>query len=341
MASNRCEKSCMPRGADMASEPRDTPHAEFLTALQELAVERDGDQFLYASASASAAGQLALGATASRPLASHTSDCVEIALMRQGSALIATPGRVVRLTPGRVFVIGYGVHHAELPGSFRLPHRTFWCHLFPDQVVLGDSTFDPKRGLVSPELLIPSPPHTDAVAQTICSELADRAWGCGRVVTALLAYLSSLLARRIRRGQILQRRVFQAPPPAGGEKAWMAVETVLAFCEANFRKGISRDDVARAVGYSPSYLGRLVSMHLGHSLTQHLNDLRMGEAKRLLENTDLSVRQIASHLGYEDPAHFTRAFTRATGDSPMAHRRSAGARRRTAGRPEAVSPEEG
>jgi AraC family transcriptional activator of pobA len=328
----------MPRGADMVGELRDTPHTEFLTALQELALERDGDQLLYASASA--AGQLALGATAPRPLASHTSDCVEVALMRQGSALIATPGRVVRLTPGQVLVIGYGVHHAELPGSFQLPHRTFWCHLFPDQVVLGNSTFEPKRGLVSPELLIPSPPHTDAVAQAICAELADRAWGHARVVTALLTYLSSLLARRIRRGQILQRRLFQAPPPAGGEKAWVAMEAVLGFCEANFRRGISRDDVARAVGYSPSYLGRLVAVHLGHSLTQHLNDLRMGEAKRLLENTHLSVRDIASRVGYDDPAHFTRAFTRATGDSPMAHRRTAEVRRKAAGRPEAVSPED-
>jgi AraC-like DNA-binding protein len=296
-------------------------HADFYAGLRDLAAEREGDDLLYASASG--ADQPALAPSAPRPLFVHVSECTEIAVVREGSALIATPGQISRLSPGRLFVIGYGVHHAELPGSFALPHRIFWCHVRQDRVILADSRYDPSRGLISPEVVVPSPAHLERIAQTICAELAARSWGYPRAVFGLLTYLSSLLARRIRRGQILDTRVREAPAPSGGEKAWMAIEAALDFCERNFSKGITRNEVAQAVGYSPSHLGHLVSRHLGRSLSQHLNNLRISHAKRLLEESDLSIRQIASFVGYADPAHFTRAFTRALGVSPTAYRRQA------------------
>ncbi len=305
----------------MGDEAPRAVHADFHAGLRDLAVEREGDDLLYASASE--AGQSALAPSAPRPLFSHVSDCIEFGVVREGSALIATPGQISRLSPGRLVVIGYGVHHAELPGNFALPHRTFWCHVRPDHVILADSRYDPPRGLISPEVVVPSPAQLERAAQAVCAELAARSWGYPRAVFGLLTYLSSLVARRIRRGQILDRRVREAPAPVGGEKAWMAIEAALDFCERNFRKGISRNDVAKAVGYSPSHLGHLVSRHLGHSLSEHLNNLRISDAKRLLEDSDLSVRQVASFVGYADPAHFTRAFTRALGTSPTAYRRQA------------------
>jgi len=82
--------------------------------------------------------------------------------------------------------------------------------------------------------------------------------------------------------------------------------------------------VADALGYSPSYLSRLVTRHLGRSLSEQVQSRRMKEARHLLENSDLSVSAVSDELGYSDPAHFTRAFNRATGISPKAYRRRLG-----------------
>jgi hypothetical protein len=79
----------------MAYQPGPTDHAEFPVALQELAAERGGEGIHYAPTSA--AGEPALAATAPLPLASHISGCVEIALVRQGPVIVATPGRINRL----------------------------------------------------------------------------------------------------------------------------------------------------------------------------------------------------------------------------------------------------
>jgi len=107
-------------------------------------------------------------------------------------------------------------------------------------------------------------------------------------------------------------------------RTWNIVRTVLEYCEGNYRKGIGLKEVAEALGYSPSYLSRLVTRHLGRSLSQQVQSRRMEAARHLLENSDLPVSAVADELGYSDPAHFSRAFNRATGISPKAYRRRLG-----------------
>lgn len=48
----------------------------------------------------------------------------------------------------------------------------------------------------------------------------------------------------------------------------------------------------------------------------------MLEAKRLLLHTDQSIQQIAASLGCEDQSNFTKAFRKATGETPSRFRKS-------------------
>jgi AraC-like DNA-binding protein len=52
-----------------------------------------------------------------------------------------------------------------------------------------------------------------------------------------------------------------------------------------------------------------------------IKQTRFEVASRLLRNTDEKIIDIAYELGYEDPAHFTRAFGQLTGVSPSEYRR--------------------
>jgi len=74
------------------------------------------------------------------------------------------------------------------------------------------------------------------------------------------------------------------------------------------------------VGYSPSHLSRLISTHLGHSLSDHIRNPRMQAGIYLLESSEMSIGEIARSLGYTGPSHFSHAFTRATDLSPKAYR---------------------
>jgi AraC-like DNA-binding protein len=292
--------------------------ADFEEALNRLAVERDGRHLLHAAASLAARRP-----RASQPqhwLYSHTSTGVELACGQRGTALIVTPAQTYRLTRAKLIAIELGVQHAELPGRPDRGHSVFWCHLFQTRAHLARSTFSPSRGLVTQSLDLPGSTNLERVGQAVCRELSSRSRGYEGAVSSLLTYLSCLISRRIHRYSGISADVSEFSAPADGRRQWEAIQAALGFCQARFREGVLRHHVAAAVGYSPSHLGYLFSSYLGYSISEFLLNLRVAEATRLLEESDLTVSGIASAVGYSDPAHFTRAFKRAVGTSPAAYR---------------------
>lgn len=81
----------------------------------------------------------------------------------------------------------------------------------------------------------------------------------------------------------------------------------------------SLQQVAARLNVSTATLKRHLSQH-GTSFRQLLNDARKRQATQLLQQSGLSIAQIASHLGYSEPANFSRAFRSWVGKSPQAYR---------------------
>jgi transcriptional regulator GlxA family with amidase domain len=82
--------------------------------------------------------------------------------------------------------------------------------------------------------------------------------------------------------------------------------------------------VARAVGHAripERTLKRRFKLATGLALIDYLQNLRIEEAKRLLESSDQSVDEIGFEIGYEDSSFFRRLFKRRTGIAPAQYRR--------------------
>lgn len=101
------------------------------------------------------------------------------------------------------------------------------------------------------------------------------------------------------------------------------LDRVFEFIEANYNKGITLCDVARAVGYSPAYLTNKVKKETGLTVNRWIIERRMAEALVLLRNTDYSVEQIAMTIGYQNTCHFFRQFRQYKGTTPQAWRKKA------------------
>lgn len=95
-------------------------------------------------------------------------------------------------------------------------------------------------------------------------------------------------------------------------QAWLAKH----FHEAN---AVAR--VERVTDVPPRTLKRRFKAATGSTLIEHVQNLRVEEAKRQLETSDISVDEISSRVGYEDPAFFRRLFRRRTGLKPSEYRR--------------------
>jgi len=297
------------------------PEELYERMLLTLAEERPAHDMLHA-----AAGRQAHPTRVSTPFHHRdVHDSYEFAVIVEGSARVATATKVFELSPGKVLLIEPGVEHDESPGDPPAQYVGFWCHIHDTMARLYRTRYVPPRTWRSgPALEAGGRTGLESIVRAITHELEQQEWNWLSSARALLVYLTSILIRRLRRGTSLRLRASESPTISADTRTWRVIQAALRHCDANFRRPLRLADVASAVGYSPSHLSRLISTHLGHSLSEHIRNLRMTAGKHLLETTDLAIGEIAHSLGYSDPAYFSHAFSRATGLSPRAYRRRMG-----------------
>ncbi|HWV67098.1 helix-turn-helix domain-containing protein, partial [Chitinophaga sp.] len=77
---------------------------------------------------------------------------------------------------------------------------------------------------------------------------------------------------------------------------------------------------AEKLNISTHYLNECVKNTTGHSVSHHIQQRVILEAKRLLYHSGKSVKEIAIELGYDDYPYFSRLFTKVTGITALAFR---------------------
>lgn len=90
------------------------------------------------------------------------------------------------------------------------------------------------------------------------------------------------------------------------------------YLRANFKTEINLDNLAQKFNFNSSYLSKIFTKYIGENPSKYLITLRINEAKRLLlNNNDLTVKEIGQIVGYEDQFYFSRLFKNVTGKSPI------------------------
>jgi two-component system response regulator YesN len=87
--------------------------------------------------------------------------------------------------------------------------------------------------------------------------------------------------------------------------------------QRHYAEPLRRTAVARLAGFAPDYFARLFKKREGMTFEAYLRTLRVERAKELLANTDLALKRVAQLAGLGTRYHFSRAFKRATGVTPL------------------------
>lgn len=95
----------------------------------------------------------------------------------------------------------------------------------------------------------------------------------------------------------------------------------LDYLQNNFRNPISINELARRHGMNVSGFIRHFKEATGRSPLSYLLNLRLEEARQLLQEDTLSITEIAFQVGFEDSNYFSRIFRRKNGLSPREFRR--------------------
>ncbi|MCA0043853.1 helix-turn-helix domain-containing protein [Celeribacter litoreus] len=100
-----------------------------------------------------------------------------------------------------------------------------------------------------------------------------------------------------------------------------AAFTSLVESELDASLGVSH--FAHQLGVTPTHLSRACNIACGRSASAILADRLHYEARRMLAETDLPIKDVAEKLGFQSAAYFSRAFHKHTGLSPREFRQSA------------------
>ena len=92
------------------------------------------------------------------------------------------------------------------------------------------------------------------------------------------------------------------------------------YFRENYRAEINVEDYALSRGMSASNFYRVFKQISGSTPLQFILKLRLSNAQNLLENSNLTIAEIASAVGYESPLYFSRLFHKHIGVSPSEYR---------------------
>lgn len=101
----------------------------------------------------------------------------------------------------------------------------------------------------------------------------------------------------------------------------IVIAQVKHLIQQNYAEPLPLSYLADYVFTNPSYLSRIFKTDTGMTLTTYINQVRIDNAKLLLETTDELVIDIAVACGYNQVPHFNRIFKQFTGMSPSEYRK--------------------
>lgn len=99
------------------------------------------------------------------------------------------------------------------------------------------------------------------------------------------------------------------------------IEAVMEYMNTNFQSEINIQDIASALGFSRSYIYRLMMKYLSVSPIEYLIDVRITHACKLLKDTEKPIYEIAMDSGFQDYVYFCKQFKNKMNVTPTEYRR--------------------
>ena len=129
---------------------------------------------------------------------------------------------------------------------------------------------------------------------------------------ALVMEMMILILRSLEK----KERLSDETQASQNDRMHQVVQLIMTYMENNYAKDISIEQLATLYYVSPTYLSKIFKDLTGFSPINYLIQIRLKKAHELLTTDDLTVKEVAKAVGYEDAYHFSKSFKKHFGTSP-------------------------
>lgn len=94
------------------------------------------------------------------------------------------------------------------------------------------------------------------------------------------------------------------------------INKVMEYITDNYASELSLEMLAEIAGMTPPSFSRFFKQHTGRTLIEHILDVRLGNAARMLIDTSISISEICYACGFNNLSNFNRIFKKRRGYTP-------------------------
>ena len=246
----------------------------------------------------------------------HSHDFVEFSIVTSGQIQYNIEGSHYTLKKNDVLISNPGVYHQEL-----IHPDTVCTQIHIGIANLNIDCIAPNyvRALDGAPILSMQKYHKEFTQcyQEIIKEHRIRQLGHSFVLKSLVMKLIIILYREM--DQSSSPSLHQSNQLVTNDKK-VIVQSLIDYISYYYMNDISLDYLSTIMHISPTYISKIFKEETGISPIQYLIQVRLEKAKDLLTSSSLSVKEIASAVGYGDAYYFSKLFKKHYDLSPTSYR---------------------
>jgi len=244
----------------------------------------------------------------------HNHECMEICFVISGRCGYDIGGTYYIAQPGDILLFNPGVDHNVITLDMDTPSIQFFIGLndfHMKGMQQNHITFSPDFPII----------HTEGedrqAIQKLCYDIIDEQESCmpGKYFM-LRSYLTQFVLHILRLKHEEAQKEYKRCHYSYYRKSHIIKQTI-TFLEAHYTEKISLDQISQNVYLSPVYISKVFKEETGESPISYLIKIRLEQAKKILEREDeMSIKEVATSVGYDDMYHFSKLFKKYYGISP-------------------------
>lgn len=248
----------------------------------------------------------------------HGHDFTEVAFLLSGSGQYRVDGTIYPVREGDLLILNPGMQHQAIVTDLTHPMVEFFVG-FHDFCIPGLPAGFLQEPGQHPVISTEGDLKQRLYRLVASMDVENASAFPGRYImmkSYLLQMITLILRSRVDEAASQAKYIFDST-----SKKYL-VEQMIQYFEEHYNEKISLDRIAENMYLSPFYLSKVFKSETGSTPIRHLIDIRLEKARELLgESGEMSIREVALAVGYEDAYHFSKLFKKKYGVAPSSVRK--------------------